>query len=104
MSIRDLLVAAFVLGSLPACFRRPFIGLLVFSVLGYMRIQDLTWGFARFERWSFYVAIVTMAGYVADPNKKPIVIEARTVLMMALAAVVGVGHFFVVGPAPVYWP
>ncbi len=104
MSIRDLLVAAFVLGSLPACFRRPFIGLLVFSVLGYMRIQDLTWGFARFERWSFYVAIVTMAGYVADRNKQPVVIETRTVLMAVLAAVVGIGHFFVVGPAPVYWP
>ena len=59
--MRDILVTLFVLGVLPLCFRRPFIGLLVFSVLAYMRIQDLTWGFARFQRWSFLVAIVMIA-------------------------------------------
>ena len=103
MSIRDLLVAAFVIGSLPSCFRRPFIGVLVFSVLGYMRIQDLAWGFARFERWSFYVAVTTLAGYMVDRNKQPIVIEMRTVMMIALAAVIGIGHFFAVGNFPVVW-
>lgn len=61
--MRDLLVALFVLSSLPVSFKRPVVGLLMFSLLAYMRIQDLTWGFARFERWSLYVALVMFAGW-----------------------------------------
>ena len=50
--MRDLIVAGFIVATLPTCFRRPFIGLLVFTLLAYMRLQDLTWGWARYERWS----------------------------------------------------
>jgi len=82
--MRDLLVALFVLGMLPVSFKRPVIGLLMFSLLAYMRIQDLTWGFARFERWSFYVAIAMTAGYAFDPHKKGPIMNLRTVLLMFL--------------------
>ncbi|MCP3920332.1 MAG: putative O-glycosylation ligase, exosortase A system-associated [bacterium] len=92
--MRDLIVAGIVIGSLPSCYRRPFVGLLMFSVLAYMRLQDLAWGFARFERWSFYVAIVTFAGYVANKNKKPPVMEMRTQMMAILCVTVGLGLFF----------
>jgi putative inorganic carbon (HCO3(-)) transporter len=99
--VRDILVTLFVLGVLPLCFRRPFIGLLVFSVLAYMRIQDLTWGFARFQRWSFLVAIVMIAGWVAAREKYPPVRSIRTGLMAFLFVWVGLGHLFAYGDAPV---
>lgn len=68
--MRDVFVSLFIIGSLPTCFRRPFIGLLMFSLLAYMRLQDLTWGFARNQRWSYYVALVTMAGFFFTGGEK----------------------------------
>lgn len=99
--MRDILVTLFVLGVLPLCFRRPFMGLLVFSVLAYMRIQDLTWGFARFQRWSFLVALVMIAGWIAAREKYPPVRSMRTGLLLFLLIWVGLGHFFAYGEAPV---
>ena len=64
--MRDVIVSLLLLGALPTCFRKPFVGLLLFSLLAYMRLQDLTWGFARDVRWSFYVAVVTFAGFFAS--------------------------------------
>jgi probable O-glycosylation ligase (exosortase A-associated) len=88
--MRDLFVSALVVGCLPTCFRRPFIGLLLFSVLAYMRIQDLTWGFARFQRWSFYVAIITFAGYAfAGAARRNMLPDIRNWLMIGLMVFVG---------------
>ncbi len=61
--MRDVIFSIILLGLLPVSYRRPFIGLLVFSWLAYMRPQDLCWGFARQQRWSFLIAFVTMVGY-----------------------------------------
>ena len=63
--MRDILVFAFVMLSLPTCFQRPFYGLLVFSWLAYMRPQDLCWGFARTMRLSFFVAVAMVGGWWA---------------------------------------
>jgi probable O-glycosylation ligase (exosortase A-associated) len=88
--VRDLLVTLFVVLSLPLCFRRPFIGMLVFTVLAYMRLQDLTWGFARYQRWSYFVAIVTMAGFLLGKERRFMLPDIRSWLMIALVALVGV--------------
>lgn len=88
--MRDLLVAAFILATLPTCFRRPFIGLLVFTLLAYMRLQDLTWGWARYERWSYYVALVTGAGFLLGPGQKRFMLpDIRCWIMVALVVLVG---------------
>lgn len=100
--MRDLIVAGFILATLPTCFRRPFIGLLVFTLLAYMRVQDLTWGWARYERWSFYVAIVTAAGFVFGSGERRFMLsDMRCWIMVALVGIVGVSlvssRFFVPG-------
>jgi len=88
--MRDLIVAAFIIATLPTCFRRPFIGLLVFTLLAYMRVQDLTWGWARYERWSFYVAIVTAAGFVLGSGQRRFMLpDIRCWIMIALVLLVG---------------
>jgi probable O-glycosylation ligase (exosortase A-associated) len=99
--VRDVIVTLIVLGALPYCFKRPVIGLLFFSVLAYMRLQDLAWGFARGQRWSFYVAIVTFAGWVSSREKHAPIIELRMMMMLTLAALVGLGLFFARGPSAV---
>src|SRR5262245_7325187 len=88
--LRDLIVSLFILGSLPTCFRRPFIGLLMFTLLAYMRVQDLTWGFARYQRWSYYVALVTIAGFlVGKGSRRFMVSDLRCWIMVTLALLVG---------------
>ena len=98
--MRDLIVSAIVLGVLPFCYRRPIIGLFMFSMLAYMRLQDLAWGFARYQRWSFFVAIVTAAGFIADRNKHKIVFGLRTALMLFLPLWVLLGMILAEGSAP----
>ena len=94
--MRDLLVALFIVGALPSCFRRPFIGLLMFTLLAYMRVQDLTWGWARDQRWSYYVALVTLLGFVfsPQPDKKFFRPDLRCWVMIALVLLVGLSLLF----------
>ena len=90
MSIRDLFVSGFILAFLPTSFRRPYIGLLLFTLLAYMRVQDLTWGFARYQRWSYYVAIITIAGFfLSSGPKKFMLADLRNYLMILLGVWVG---------------
>jgi len=92
--MRDLLVSMLLLGLMPACFKRPLIGMLVFSWLAYMRLQDLTWGFARGMRWSYYVAMLMIAGFLLQPRERLMIVELRTLLMLGLGLVIGVGLIF----------
>jgi probable O-glycosylation ligase (exosortase A-associated) len=88
--MRDVIVSLFILGSLPTCYRRPFIGLLMFTLLAYMRVQDLTWGFARYQRWSYYVALATILGFLlVKSERKFMTPDLRNWMMILLAILVG---------------
>jgi probable O-glycosylation ligase (exosortase A-associated) len=69
-AFRDLFVFAVVMLCLPYAVRRPFVGLLLFSWLAYMRPQDLCWGFARSMRFSFLVAAAMVIGFFAHEAGK----------------------------------
>ncbi len=89
--MRDIIVSLMLLGLMPTCFRKPFVGLLVFSMLAYMRVQDLTWGFARDVRWSFMVAIITFAGFFASRRGVRFMApDFRNVIMIVMVVLVGV--------------
>ena len=89
--MRDVLVSMILLGLLPACFRRPYVGLLVFSWLAYMRVQDLTWGFARDMRWSYYVAVLMLLGFVLQPRERWFIVDVRTLIMIGLVILCTIG-------------
>ena len=99
--MRDLLVSLLVLGSLPLAFKKPLVGLLMFSMLAYMRLQDLSWGFAKDERWSMYVAVTMLAGWLVAREKHLPVLEPRTLLLGFLVFWIGLGQGFAVGAKPV---
>jgi len=88
--MRDIIFSLMIAGLLPVCFKRPLIGLLTFSWLAYMRTQDLTWGFARHQRWSFLIAGVTAGGFAMNPQGKTWTRDPRTWAMIFLAVWVGV--------------
>ena len=95
--MRDILVFAFVMLSLPACFRRPFYGLLVFSWLAYMRPQDLCWGFARTMRLSFLVGFAMVLGWWAsERGNRPFANwnDIRTKLLVVLGLLITISYAF----------
>ena len=93
--MRDLFVFAVVMSILPVAFRRPFIGLLLFSWLAYMRPQDLCWGFARSMRFSFLAGLTMIVGFIANERgvRKFWRPDVRTRLMLALLVLVTVGLY-----------
>src|SRR5215475_3663731 len=62
MLIRDTLVSAIIFASLPVCFIRPWVGILVWSWIGYMNPHKLTWGFATNMPFGQLVAVATLCG------------------------------------------
>ncbi len=98
--MRDIVVTLIIVGLMPACFRRPFVGLCVFSWLAYMRVQDLAWGWARDMRWSFYVAILMFAGFflLRERGKKLFLNDARSYVMITLVLLTGIGVALSVAP------
>ncbi|MBL9078719.1 MAG: putative O-glycosylation ligase, exosortase A system-associated [Planctomycetes bacterium] len=94
--MRDLLVFAVVLLTLPTSFQRPFVGLLVFSWLAYMRPQDLCWGFARTMRLSFFVGIAMVAGWWAreQGQRRFTHWDFRSRMMVLLAVLISISYLF----------
>ncbi|HET6203789.1 MAG TPA: putative O-glycosylation ligase, exosortase A system-associated [Planctomycetota bacterium] len=90
MGLRDLLVLAIVFGCLPYAFLRPYVGLLLFSWLGYMRVQDLAWSIAHF-RLSLVVAAALFVGFfLFEWGKRRLWIPAlRCRLLLVLLGLVG---------------
>jgi probable O-glycosylation ligase (exosortase A-associated) len=97
-AFRDLFVFAVVVGVLPYALRRPYVGLLLFSWLAYMRPQDLCWSFARAMRFSFFAAAAMVIGYFAHEfGRRPFTRwDIRTVLMCWLLVTITAGLLFAV--------
>jgi probable O-glycosylation ligase (exosortase A-associated) len=81
--MRDLILIALVYGSVPFILFRPYIGILVWSWLGYMNPHRLAWGTSDY-RFSEIVAIVTLAGFVLSREPKRIPITALVVVWFLL--------------------
>ncbi len=99
MPVRDVIVAAAVLGSLPFCFLRPWIGVLVFSWLGYMNPHRLTWDFAYNQPWAMMVALATLTGLLfAGKARTRLPRTAEVYLLLALWMVFVVSTFGAMQP------
>ncbi|HEB54355.1 MAG TPA: putative O-glycosylation ligase, exosortase A system-associated [bacterium] len=92
--MRDLIVFAIVMAMMPTAFRRPYIGMLLFSWLAYMRPQDLCWGFARTMRLSFFVSIAMLLGWWANEQGRRRFThwEPRTVMMALLTVLIAISY------------
>lgn len=80
--MRDALVIAAVLISLPLAFWRPFWGLLTYSWLAYMRPQDLAWTVGD-DRFSLWVAGAMLLGLVLWLGRERLAtFEPPTILLL----------------------
>ena len=84
MSLRDLFVFAAVFGTLPFVLRKPYIGIYLWSWLGYMNPHRLAWGLAYDFPFAFIVAIVTLLGmaFSREPKRLPWTRENIVLLLL----------------------
>lgn len=96
--MRDIALALFILGTIPFILMRPYLGLLVWSWLGYMNPNRLTYGFAYGFPWVQLIAIVTLLGLAFSSERKRIPISSVSVLLFVFLAWTGVTTVFAVEP------
>jgi probable O-glycosylation ligase (exosortase A-associated) len=96
--MRDIALALFIFGMLPYILMRPYIGLLIWSWLGYMNPHRLCYGFAISFPWVQLVAIVTLASLVFGKERKKIPWSAVSVLLVMFLLWTGLTTFYAVVP------
>ncbi|MGH8233162.1 MAG: putative O-glycosylation ligase, exosortase A system-associated [Rhodanobacteraceae bacterium] len=96
--MRDIALALFIFGMIPFILMRPYVGLLVWSWLGYMNPNRLCFGFAVNFPWVQLVAIVTLVSLAFSKDRKKIPMSALSVLLFLFLTWTGITTFFAVVP------
>jgi len=78
--MRDLLVTALIFSSIPFILKRPWIGIIVWTWLGFMNPHKLCWGFAREMPFAYIIALTTLIAMLIskEPKKIPWTRESIT--------------------------
>ncbi len=84
--MRDIVVTAIIFGLLPMVFKRPWIGILLWSWLAYMNPHRQTWGFAYDFPFSMIVGLVTIAAFVLSRDKKAMLWTRETIVLLIFIA------------------
>ena len=80
--MRDIFITAVIFGLLPFVFKRPWLGILLWSWLGYMSPHRLAWGFAYSLPFSMIVGLVTIVAFMASKEKKVMPWTRETILLL----------------------
>lgn len=80
--MRDIFITAVIFGLLPFVFKRPWLGILLWSWLGYMSPHRLAWGFAYSLPFSMIVGLVTIVAFMASKEKKVMTWTRETVVLL----------------------
>jgi probable O-glycosylation ligase (exosortase A-associated) len=80
--MRDLFVTGVIFGLLPFVFKRPWIGILLWSWIGYMNPHRLAWGFAHDFPFAMIIALVTITAFLFSKEKKEMPWTRETVVLL----------------------
>jgi probable O-glycosylation ligase (exosortase A-associated) len=80
--MRDLFVTGVIFGLIPFIFKRPWVGILLWSWLGYMNPHRLAWGFAYDFPFAMIVGLVTIVAFLFSKEKKEMVWTRETVVLL----------------------
>ena len=103
MPVRDIVLLVVIIGSLPVCFVRPWIGLLVWSWLAFMNPHLHTWAFAASSPFSQWVGLATLGGAVFSRDRQPFVWSREVAVLVLLLGWFTVTTMYALYPAEA-WP
>ena len=92
--MRDILVTAIIFGALPFVFKRPWIGILLWTWLAYMNPHRQTWGFAFYFPFSMIVGAVTIGAFLFSNSKKEFLWTRETVTLLIFLVWMLITTFF----------
>src|SRR5215510_11946728 len=96
--MRDILLTVIVSGFALMALVRPFVGILLFTWLGFFYPQSYTWGFGRGLPFSQIGAIATLTGYLFSNEAKRFPITRESILLLCLWAIFGLSSLFAIYP------
>src|SRR5262245_37472037 len=82
--MRDLVVLAIVLGSVPVCLFSPYYGILVWSWLAYFNPHRFTWGVAYNFPVAQVIAIPTLIGALFTRERNRGLLRRETILILCM--------------------
>lgn len=100
--MRDLLIFALVLGSIPFIFKQPPIGIMVFTWLSLMNPHRLAYGSAYDFPFAAIIGAVTIVSIVFSKQPKKLPITPVTVLMLMLMVWMSITSLFALEPTQVW--
>lgn len=103
MPIRDILLTVVIFGLLPICFLRPWIGILVWSWIGYMNPHRLTWGFAQNIPFAFMVAMAVLIGALFTKDRYSLPRTREVFLLLLLWGTFFLSTLFAVYPQDAWY-
>lgn len=96
--MRDILVTAIIFGALPFIFKRPWIGVMLWTWLAYMNPHRQTWGFAFNFPFSLVVGLVTISAFLLSKHRKDFLWTRETVLLLMFVVWMFITTFFSLYP------
>lgn len=97
--MRDIALAVIIFGSVPLILMRPWIGVLMFSWVGYMNPHKMAYGFAFDMQFAAVLAVATLVGLLFDRGKKSIPINAITVIWVLFIIHMSITTIMAIYPA-----
>lgn len=96
--MRDIIIFALIFGCVPFILMRPYIGVLVWSWLGYMNPHRLAYGAAYDFPFAQLVGLATLVALVVRPEKKKLPITPVTIVWFLLVFWMNVTYAFALVP------
>ncbi|MCH9697540.1 MAG: putative O-glycosylation ligase, exosortase A system-associated [Gammaproteobacteria bacterium] len=88
--MRDILVTLLIFGSIPFILKRPHIGVLVWSWIGYMNPHRLTFGFAYNFPFAALIGIVTVISMVVSKDTRLFPKHPATIILIIFIIWMGI--------------
>jgi probable O-glycosylation ligase (exosortase A-associated) len=80
--MRDVALTLFIFALLPVILWRPYIGILVWTWIGFMNPHRLTWSFAHDMPFAMIVALVTLVAVLSSREPKKIPWTRESILLL----------------------
>ncbi len=96
--MRDLFVTLVIFGSLPLILYRPYIGVIMWSWVGYMNPHRLSWGFAADFPFAMIIAVATMVAILFSNESKRIPWTRETAILLLFIVWMAITTVFAVHP------